>query len=263
MNYSDIYSCVLYSTGKWYPKEPFYKFIGDLPLDMGGFTSLYQFTRETGECLRITGTTKGFKGVVWNDRLWLDFDTQEAGKNALLKVKEMEFDYVCYTSGGRGLHVGILRDSAPSHLLPLFDKKWAEKTFEGHDPSIYTHLHLFRLPGTIHEKTGLKKDFLERGGNRSIIADFSILENERSYGSLESPVYGTNMSIFDSKSVMYNSTPQENGQRHEHLIRCIYALKSCSVTASHARWWVGEVNKTYSDRKPEDQLDQLVKSIYG
>lgn len=262
MKFNDVYCYSLYSPGKWYPKIP--EFICKPEEITTGFSSLYSVDEFTAHALVDTGTIRGFKGIVWSDRLWLDFDTQEAGKEALNKIKERtELNYVCYSSGGRGLHIGILRDSNPSHLLPLFDKKWTEKTFEGHDPSIYSHLHLFRLPGTIHEKTGLKKELIEVGGKESVQVDFSILENEKQYDYTENKVYGGDRSIFDSKSIMYNSTPQDNGQRHEHLVRCLYALKSSSVSVFNARWWVGEVNKTYNDRKSEESLDQLVRSIYG
>jgi len=263
-NYANIYNCYLFSTGKFYPSPPYVIYRNDLP--PGGFVSLYSIPEETAHSIVETGTTRGFKGTVWSERLWVDTDNEAASKAVIDKVKELKYDYQLYTSGGRGFHVGILRNTTPSHLLPLFDKKWTEKTFEGHDSSIYTHLHLFRLPGTVHEKTGYQKKLIEVGGVRAIEADYNTLIGDKGVPNdlIDNMVYtGGGRSIFDVKSIMYNSTPQDNGERHVHLVRCLYALKSQGVLLSHARWWVGEVNKTYLDRKTEENLDQLVKSIYG
>lgn len=261
MNYAGIYNFYLLSPGKFSPKPLVFAKANELP--ESGFSSVYAITERDAKEITKEGTTAGFKGVVWSERLWLDFDKEEAFVEARKRLKEMELDYVVYTTGGRGGHIGILRDHSPSHLLPTKDRAWASAQFEGCDPSIYTHLHLFRLPGTVHEKTGHRKQQIEHEVGKVLILPKEV-KVERDFANSEDNSDITNdLSVFDLRTIMCNSIPAGVGQRHAQLVRCIYALKNCRVPFIHAIWWVGEVNKLFSERKTNEEIEQIVRSIYG
>lgn len=227
--------------------------------DYKGFSSLYQVTEETATAIEQAGTVKGFKGVVWSKRLWIDFDNDTAARQADSRLKEMGYDYVCYTTGNRGLHYGILRPIQPTHLLPLMDKAWVKSNFPEADTSIYTHLHPFRIPGTLHEKTGKPKALLfERRGR-----PLTLPPLKREEMQIVSLGQKQGKSVFDCFYVMANTVPVDPGKRHSTLIKLLNALKNdAGVGMDIAMWWTSEWNKTLSEPKEEHEIEKAVRSIY-
>lgn len=251
------YTYSLFSTTADYGPKP--RFVDALQGDLRGFKSLYQVTEETAKAVEQAGTVKGFKGIVWSERLWLDFDNEDAARRAEGKLKEMGYDYVCYTTGNRGLHFGILRRHSPSHLLPLLDKSWVKTHFPEADSSIYTHLHPFRIPGTVHEKTGRTKTLLFECGGRTLILPPLKREEVQTF----SPGQKQGKSVFDCFFVMANTVPVDAGQRHGTLIKLINALKNdAGVGLDVALWWTNEWNKMLSEPKEEHEIEKAVRSIY-
>lgn len=251
------YTYSLFSVTADYGPKPC--FVDAVQSDLRGFTSLYQVTEETAKAIEQAGTVKGFKGIVWSERLWLDFDNEDAARRADSRLKEMGYDYVCYTTGNRGLHFGILRDHIPSHLLPLLDKAWVKANFPEADSSIYTHLHPFRVPGTVHEKTGRPKTLLfERRGRTLVLPPLKREEMQIiSFGQKQGK------SVFDCFYVMANTVPVTAGQRHSTLVKLINALKNdAGVSMDIAMWWASEWNKMLSEPKEEYEIEKAIRSIY-
>lgn len=232
-----------------------------------GFSSLYAVSAADAAAITAAGTTAGFKGVVWAERLWIDVDTFAAADEVEKRLKELNLGFIAYATGNRGAHFGIARDSEPSHLLPAQDKKWVREHFEGlADLSIYTHLHLFRLPGTVHETGGGEKRLvLEHPGNVLTLPAWK--KDEGVYGSGDSSdVYsaGANDSIFRLFRVMSNSVPTKVGTRHPTYVRLLHALRDdAQVSPALARFWLGEVNKMAEEPRSDSDLDDLVRSIFS
>jgi hypothetical protein len=258
----DDYSYSLYSLRPDYGATP--KFYHDSKLPATGFSSLYKVDFATAQAIDKAGTCKGFKGVVYSERLWLDIDGYEKADKVEEKLNVFGLAYISFDTGGRGAHFGISRSNVPSHVLPLQDKQWVQEHFPEADTSIYTHLHPFRLAGTEHSRTGRKK--LQVGatvGKSLILPPFSN----------ESPKTGSNSeafsrtpseaSIFDNFFIQRNTqeVPQE-GQRHAQLVRLIYALRDAGYDVNIAKWWVSEVNKRFLPPKEEHEIEKTVQSIY-
>lgn len=259
MNYHDTYKYVIHSDRKSYGALP--NFVDVASNVRQGFISLYQVDSNTAEAVQQTGTTKGFKGVVWSDWLWIDTDSYEAADTTERRLKELELSYVAYDSGGRGAHFGIMRHNTPSHLLPAMDKAWVASTFAPRtvDTSIYTHLHLFRLPGTIHESTGRRKTLVSE--HHANILTVPALKEEHVYIPSSN---GNMVSVFDCFRVMANSKPTARGERHSQLVTLTYALKDDARTSREAAlFWVFEVNKLFSEPKAQEEIEKIVNSIYG
>lgn len=252
-----IYDQILYSPTKSFGIKPFFLSKADADAKPG-FSSLYSVSKETSEAIIKEGTTKHFKGVVWSERLWLDIDSYEKADGTEQKLIEMGVDYVAYDSGGRGAHFGILRDASPSHLLPQRDKQWVREHFPEADPSIYTHLHLFRLPGTLHERTRRPKHLVsERRGEHLTLPTYKDCS-----GDLRSHSAG-NKSVFDCFRVMSHTVPVSAGERHEYLVKLTYALKDdAEVGAKEALFWLKHTNLLYSEPKSNEDLEKIVRSIY-
>lgn len=256
---TEEYKYVLYSPRADYGIKP--RFVDTNSLaHTTGFTSLYAVTAATAKAIEQAGSAKGFKGVVWSERLWLDIDGYERADATEGKLNELGYDYVAFDSGGRGAHFGVRRDAAPSHLLPYQDKRWVEENFPEADTSIYTHLHPFRLPGTTHERTGrIKQKAGEKAGSALILPPFNNKLPQAPSGFLAS---SGARSIFDVHFITRNSEPCKAGERHQTLIRLIYALRDNGYDVNIARWWVGEVNKRFSPPKEDYEIEKALGSIY-
>lgn len=256
---SKKYEHHLYSNRPTYGASP--TFVVHPEGRLEGFCSLYTVTEDTAKAIQQAGTAKGFKGVVWSQRLWLDFDSYEAAERAERRLIEMGVSYVAYDSGGRGAHFGVRRDCAPSHLLPRLDRLWVEQNFPEADLSIYTHLHPFRLPGTVHERTGRRKELVcDRAGSSVKLPPASALE-EAQVSAPGSTSGGT--SIFDIFRIVALTVPLARGvERHPHLIKLIYALHNHGYSIDVCIFWVSEWNKLLEEPKNDEEMRKAIRSIY-
>jgi hypothetical protein len=256
------YSYYIHSATKHYGSSPNFLHADRIP--GSGFTSLYAVTEDTAKAIVEAATTAGFKGAVGDetDTLWIDTDSEEAGRKVAERIKEMGYAHCVYHSGGRGLHIGIHRVAKPSHLLPLQDRTWVEEHFSGlADTSIYTHLHLFRLPGTRHERTGLEKRPLYFSEGRDLTLprfQRGSVPETREYSESEGNP------LFLSQRVMANVLPHPEGERHPTLVRLAYALRDdVKAPPDAALWLLQEANRGFSAPKSEAQVEQIFRSIFA
>ncbi len=256
-----MYEYYLYAMQANYGGQPsFYK---KDKIPSTGFRSLYSVTKQDAEAIKAGGTCKWFKGTVWNERLCLDFDSFDAAERAESRLRALKLDFKAYHTGGRGGHFELSRITAPSHLLPQMDKQWAKEHFPECDSSIYTHLHPYRLEGTIHEKTGAKKELVASSEGSSV-----TLSPLKEWANVPESRRGDNSSrrksIFDCWRVLANTVPVRNGSRHETLVKLVYALRDAAgINAPEALWWVSETNKLFEEPKSNEELEYIIKSIYG
>lgn len=257
---TDKYVWYFYSASKSFGNEPYFLHRDEIPNT--GFSSLYAVTEETARGLCEAGHTRGFKGCVWSERISLDFDSYEAATRAQLTLEEQGYDYIMYDTGGRGCHIAILRNSEPSHIIPLLDKAWARKAFPECDSSVYSHLHLFRLPGTVHEKTGRPKRKVYEKRGKALVIDRGILNGRTFYNGNGSGVCDNGRSVFDLYHVMKNVRPVSEGKRHASLVSLCYGLKNAGITeVSVIRSWLYETNKLFTEPKEESEIEQIIRSI--
>lgn len=259
---NELYSHYVYSTGTHYGNSPLVVHRNRLPA--WGFSSLYAVTEETARGIKEAGSTARFAGCVWNERLWLDFDSYKHKEAVIATLKDYNFNFVVYDSGNRGIHVGVLRDASPSHLLPYQDKEWAQAVFPEADMSIYSHLHLFRLPGTVHEVGGRPKEQIYKQDGQVLV----LPKWERKDAIRSSVVSGDNaanssgVSVFESNRVMMNTIPTRNGERHPTLLKLMYGHKEAGTPLDMARWWLQETNKLCETPKSEQELEHILLSVY-
>lgn len=259
--FRDRYNCVVYSPRTDYGSSPIVIHVTEVDT-MEGFTSLYQITEESAEGILTAGTTAGFKGSVWSERLWIDLDSKET----LTKIKEtlngLDLGYVVYFTGNRGFHIGVQRDNRPTHVLPEQDKHWVKSNFPYADLGIYTHLHLFRLPGTRHDKTGGRKLLVESKAGKSLIhAKYD--RPTRVYGNTSNlqPVSSLG-SVFSDFLVMSQLGKVRVGNRHATLVRTSLALRDRGFELSFTRTWLNEMNKQFQEQKTHEEIEKIVQDIY-
>lgn len=228
------------------------------------FASVYAVKQEDAYSIQYTaGTVEGFKGTVWSERLWVDCDDTEGALEAKKTLDKEGYDYVAYETGNRGMHFGIAREAKPSHTLPMQDKQWVRENLKGADLSLYWHLHLIRLPGTLHEKTGKPKRLVERKeGKVLLLSQYNAETSERPTSEL--PLVQDNRdSIFKLWSVVSNLTEGQES-RHKQLVKLSASLHTeGKVTIEEAMWVVGEVNRGFKEPKPQEEIEKIVQWAYN
>jgi hypothetical protein len=256
-NYAHDYRFFFFSTDKFYPTDLVYSDKASDPSIR--FTTLYNVTEESAVRVRGEGTVAGFVGPIWSERLWLDIDGYDKAETVELRLKEMELDYEAYDSGSKGAHFGVLRNHRPSHLLHKKDKLWVGANVPEADRSIYTPLHLFRIPGSTHEKTGRKKELVSvNKTGKSIVFDQNTFV-------VPKVLVGTHIgnSLFLDPRFGTVVRPTEMGERHYTLVKACYALKDKGADINTARWVLEELNKTFREEKEPFEVNKIVEGIFS
>jgi len=91
------YAFNIYSPTRSHTTHPY--FSNGVP-DGAKFASVYSVTEVSAEAVVAAGTTAGFAGVVWSERLWLDIDSYEKSEVVEKRLIEMGLDYVAYNTVG-------------------------------------------------------------------------------------------------------------------------------------------------------------------
>lgn len=227
------------------------------------YGSVYAITETDARAIQEAGTAAGYKGTVWSQRLWVDFDDEQAATLGRARLKEMGVDHVVYTTGGRGCHIGILRDAAPSHVLPMRDKLWVRDNLPGADLSLYWHLHLIRLPGALHERTGLPKRLLHKETGRVLVLPPYNPDETVPTGPRGRAV-GINQrttSLFQDWEVIKKLTEQGSTRsRHDQLLSLALTLKGRGdIGPDEMGWLLAELNRSFADPKGQDEIEGIVR----
>lgn len=268
------YTYNLYSTGLFYPDIPCFVDSSELA-NKQGFASLYSVNLDTAQAIKQAATQANYKGLAWSQRLWIDVDTKGLSTEEAIdrlnlaeaRLKEMGLDYIAYDSGGHpfvgGGHFGILRDTEPSHVLPAQDRAWVKKHFgDIADLSIYTHLHLFRLPGTVHQTTGRTKVLVGKQAGKVLTLP-PLVKGEPLLTEFGNENTEGGKSIFANFNIMANIGPRKNGERHAALVKLAFELRDHGVGPNQALWLLQENNKLFNEPKPDAELEKIIKDLYG
>lgn len=143
-----------------------------------GFRSVYMFNQEDAEIIKDRGSSKGFKYFnLHSDCLFVDIDIKNDEEEAqaladIEKLKASNIKFSLWSSGGRSYHLHIPHELKCSRHLPYTHKLIVEKLGIHCDHSLYRANSLFRLPGTIHTRTGKEKVLLGEYGTKEL--KFSI-----------------------------------------------------------------------------------------
>lgn len=140
------------------------------------FSLMFRFREELKTHVDKTGSVKGVKFPCWSDFLWFDVDATTLDLAAIELDKLLtEIRHVdpalpavtsVYFSGKKGFHVGIPSACFGNALAPRPDfpnvmRTLAKKiAFTTDIDDVYNHVRLWRLPGSLHGGTWLRKTLL-------------------------------------------------------------------------------------------------------
>jgi hypothetical protein len=231
--------------------------VDDLPFH--GFRSIYQLN-EDGRLWVEQNGLKGFgqtKLPVWSPYLFADFDDNKEGAIQFFEyLKENGIEFYLYDSGNRSYHFHILREIEPSYLVPYTDKMFLKRLSYGADLGIYSTLHPFRLEGTIHSKTGRRKEclYFNKGKALSLTLEVpkEVIESGRSTCS---------SSIFEDEYLQGLTLGCQDGTRHNNILQIGKTLKQYGMSSSFIEEWVIHSNKLNSPPLEEDELSNLIRWI--
>jgi hypothetical protein len=252
-NYGDKYDTVIFKFNVYDPTHLVFP-ASDVP--SAGFSSLYRITAETAEALNASGIS-GYRGAVWSPGLWIDCDTEEAAMETRARLTQLGLGFEVWSTGNRGMHFYIERPHAPSHLLPQIDKEWVKSSIPGADTSIYSHLHLFRNPGSRHKKTGKPKLCLERISGQPLLLKDEPVEKQQLRTKIEVP----EKSIFLDNYVMSLTAPVDEGKRHETLLNCALAMNRLGEPIDFIGRWLYHVNMLYASPKPDGEIERILDFV--
>lgn len=143
-----------------------------------GYMSVYAYSEEVkrwiednySEKWKCMGSVVGLvasQQPVYTDRLLVDFDVnpEEDAKKLTADLREIGVQYSVWSSGGRSFHVHIHCVGKEDWRVPnsqlAWIRGWADSRGATIDPTVYHGVSLFRLPGTVHSKTGKKKELID------------------------------------------------------------------------------------------------------
>lgn len=238
--------------------ESSFAFIPENSLPPLGFCSLYGVSETDAKALMEAGSYAGFKGVVYpGEWLWIDVDDDNLQDEYERKIDEMGLEFQLWTTGNRGCHFAIRRNLSPSQHAPNVDKEWVKQHFPDADLGLYSHLHLIRQKGAIHEKTGLRKTLLRHLPGSVLFLEYSAGAKKTKHVNS-----GIVSSVFDNKLIMDLSIPHESGSRRKYLLRLAAELARTNNPMEFALVWMINVNMM-GDPLPEDDLANIVKWAYS
>jgi hypothetical protein len=125
-----------------------------------GFRSVYAYPDDVMQ--RITeqrGTAELGGVVVYSDVLFFDFDDTDPS-DVLLYLYDEGIAHEVYVSGNRSVHIHVRIEPMTGPDVPYSQKMWVLAHTTQADCTFYHAAGQFRLTGTIHEKTGKKKELI-------------------------------------------------------------------------------------------------------
>jgi len=132
--------------------------------ELVGFRSVYAYPEDIRKIIDKNKSTARLNAnaEVYSDVLLVDFDNnEEAANKAISFLKKEGWQVDVYTSGNRSVHLHVALEPMLGYWVPKAQRNWVATNMPGADLTFYHHSGMFRLPGTVHLKTGESKLLVE------------------------------------------------------------------------------------------------------
>lgn len=233
-----------------------------------GYESVYRFREDAAKAMYDRGSVVGCMNyAVWTDRLIIDLDDGSTTAKKLIKIlDDLGLAYLIYFSGSKGYHFIIPCVPMFGLDVPYTQMKWVEKLGIPFDTTLYRHNSMVRLPGTIHEKTGLKKKLIKIKKGKKLKFN-KILDNPKRYQTWQGSegVLSTShlQNIFVKGLRLIRTTPGL-GQRHTELWSIANDFANCGISFETAFELINQLNLNWGDSsKDEDEVYRAVEDAYN
>jgi len=235
-----------------------------LPLDeiegKTGFRGVYCFSEEIARIIRKSERSVGFDSFpVFSNELMLDFDHGiDEAKKAIKFAKDRDLSYSLFFSGAKGYHIEIPTVAKFGRNVPYSQKVLASRLRLECDLSLYRHASLYRLPGTVHDKTGKKKELLETYMGEAIL-DYNLQDMPQATFNFEGVEDSDSFEIVLNRiTLLYKNPPDPRLSRTQKLFGIAAEIRKagmCDVTATNL---LLALNESWGDRGKDVQTVQRV-----
>ena len=227
-----------------------------------GFRSIYGFDEASCAYFESISRVKGSRGfTVYADKLFIDFDDMPDQAEKLYHIlRQMEVGFEVWHSGNRSIHIEIPHNPLWSKHMPYTHKMFLKNLGVNCDWSIYSTARIFRLPGTVHQKTLKKKEILEVvTGRLMTLEPLEEPDNLRSYDTTEDDGI---MELFATLTRFINRPPIK-GERHMEFFKVVATCRS----GGFSQEFTNELLLKLANELTEEDLDestseQLINSVY-
>lgn len=229
-----------------------------------GYRSVYGFSEVSCAYFRDINAVKNSRGmVVYCDELLVDIDDDETAAAELYRTLcELEVSFSTWNSGGRSIHFHIPHEPVWSSDLPYSHKMFLRSLGARVDESIYQSGRIFRLPGTVHEKTGNKKVKLDEKDGKLLIVP--IIPTPQSSMMHLGVADGDGLGEFAILLNRLVTNPPGNGERNRKLYSSACSLYSCGFSSDFVNEFLEKVNDELMDEPLEEaELKLLLTSSAG
>ena len=240
-----------------------------------GYRSVYGFDDLAISYFEEVGSTRGCKNIVtavYADEMLLDFDEGVGGYDAKAEAEKLwhwlvghEYSFQVWDSGGRSIHFHIPHEPVWSKHLPYSHKCFMDRLGVKSDESIFQTGRLFRLPGTLHEKTLRKKTLLESAEGKLLVVPI-----------IEEPPRQRLQACFDGEGVLHLATrlsmvanrPFQNGERNRKFFCLAMDVLSGGFSSDFCRELCEKVNDELLEEPLDEQelnmvIDSAIQSAGG
>lgn len=230
-----------------------------------GFRSVYGFSEQDAQKIRATGSSRNFdKYVRYSNKLFIDIDDTEFCVKKLCKdLRDRSITFQCYFSGKKGYHFHIPHKMISGMNIHNSHLELANKITGGVDESIYRPSALIRLPNTVHEKTGKRKELLdsytgnfikiENHENREIVFKF---KDDYKIDNKLAAILGLGL----AKNII-ESEPNI-GTRYLKLWSCAENLKTAGFSKEFIEELLYAINDSWENKKEDSEIQRCLKDVF-
>jgi hypothetical protein len=135
-----------------------------------GFRSVYAYPAEVKKLIEERRSTADIHDQsVFSDKLFIDFDNVGCA-DTLEHLNDLGVEHSVWTSGNRSFHIHVTVEPMLGPDVPYSQRMWVQQNIPDQaDLTFYTHAGQFRLPGTLHEKTGQRKVKIQSFGGEPLV----------------------------------------------------------------------------------------------
>lgn len=221
-----------------------------------GFRSLYAYDTDTAKYMLSQGSVSGvgqLKPNLYSDTLFIDIDDDPRSAQILIEqFEQMHIQCEIYTSGNRSTHIHVPIVPMTGPYVPHSQKEFLQNICLcfgiNVDMSIYHATGLYRLNGTVHDKTGRPKKLMDK-------LPGTILEIEYVEPNVHQSIYDS-----DNRTLWRMLlTHKKSGGRQFHVWkigrRCRELGYSPDKTIELMKFW----NENYCE--PPLEISQVVRKM--
>jgi hypothetical protein len=227
-----------------------------------GFRSVYEYSDAAAKEIQAAGTSKNFaRFEQHSSTLFIDLDN---GEKDLLRLRQWIGDSKAradlYTSGSKGYHAHIAIVPMLGSNVPTSQAHFAAGLGIEVDPSLYRPGSLIALPGRLHAKTKKRKTLVESIHGQPI--EIPLIEAQPKLDfSKYTESEGTLQQVLQEMYCLASSPPK-NGNRYQSLSWLAKLGCKAGITPYAMFNFLQELNKTWMNPKPQDELERAIKDGY-